>query len=253
MGKDVQPNGDYSSLVNRFEKNCERENQIHLKCVAIISIVVYLLLYTRILTGDDGYGKKIFQYDSLKDMEITQDVQSVLAKIEIIDTYIKNDVQYYEIKTTATGDEIFTYSEKEYDEIFGLGNNAFDCEVYTLFIQVPVIKYESRKVLNISELDYFSIEDLEGYEFRNVVISASESGDVWRVECLDLSTENKNVQVINKHPNDREHELYTQIKERRYSFLGEINFTDNEIKEYQKELDSFNKSIIEDFNGHLEK
>ena len=114
---------------------------------------------------------------------------------------------------------------------------------------MPVIKYESRYLVNISELCFFSEDDLEGYEFGSVATLAVESGSAWRVECLDLSTENKHVQVINKYPNNREHELYTQIKEKRYSFLGEINFTDNEINEYKNELDLLNKSIIEDFNG----
>ena len=106
-----------------LSENIKIKLTLILGCLIAGTIIFSLSLYMA-KAKIDGFGKEVNRYKSQEDINVTHTSKSVVAKIEIIDEYTKDGEKYFELRTSVTGDEIFTYSEREYDKIFGLGNDA---------------------------------------------------------------------------------------------------------------------------------
>ena len=198
------------------------------------------------------------KYTGTEDIETEHHTQEKLAKISVRDTYTKDGITYYEISTTAT-DNTYTYTEQEYDEIFGLENDAFDCEIYSLSMTSDIIKHTNRNVFDyLFDNQWFepmkntfykllnNNEDIaftDGYSIRQLISPSSEADDYMKLICETYSDDDVTLAVYLKR-NSQNQLVYSTLYSTRYSFLGESDFTEEEIDGYRKELDEVNRYIL---------
>lgn len=208
-----------------------------------------LLAASLLLSGCGAglYGTEIYRYSDTGEIKVTKSSEDVVAKINIKDTYTKSEQTYYEITTTATGNKVYTFSEEEYDKLFGLENDAFDCTIYTLTVEADVLQYDDF-FPSATKLTAFTIEDLNSYKDNpfdiELLYMSSLFDGVYHdtMKCETLCIEDK---VCKIKKND--YKLYTYIYEERYSFEDQ-DFSQEEIDAYVEELDMLNKHILEAFD-----
>lgn len=200
---------------------------------------------------------QVYSYQDTSDISVHHDADSGLARITIKDSYSKAGTAYYIFTTDVTGDTEYTFSEEQYDATFGLSNDAIDCQIYTLTLEAPVLQYKPN-FCRLSPLNYFGSEDLPEYgPYADATLTGSpsfvflyngvvNSDDYWeRYFQRDVS---KEVSVINEYPGSGSiYSLSCKMKLTRYSFLGEEDFTEEEIESYKEELDELSSFVLDSF------
>ena len=94
------------------------------------------------------YKRSRYEMATIKPSQIKTETINGEARICIEDTYTKAGVKYYVITTDGSGFSRFILSEDEYGEYIGLGNDAVDCTIYTLYCASDIYK------------DYYFLEDI---------------------------------------------------------------------------------------------
>lgn len=220
----------------------------------IIIMVVLLFVSGNIwINAQDGFGSQISKYNGVSDITVEHNTESVTGKIEIIDTYTKGGEKYLEIKTSVTGNEVFTFSQAEYDSIFGEGNDAFDTQVYELKTKSDIVKYKDN-FLEMCKITFCKKEDLTSYLSDNGIVLEttnlfpSSTGE-WFVKYLYLNESIKVGRKIEKNRRGKDYEsLVSEYKETRYSIFGESDFTEDEIQGLLNQQDKINRLTLEAFN-----
>lgn len=226
----------------------------------IITLILSLSLSILLMgCSNITHGKEAYRYNDDEDIKITHTKESTVAKIEIQDSYTKGGQKYFEITTSATGNEIFTYSESEYDKVFGLENDAVDCEIYTLQMESTIAEYKKNYFSEYTALSYFDANELtqfnpEELEFPSYASSSNISSllNEWSVKCSTYEKERKKVVVHNDYESKstaESHYLSSKIEETRYSFFGESDFTEEEIENYKEEMNTLNLFVLEAFDA----
>ena len=163
------------------------------------------------------------------------------------DSYRKNGEEYYEITTSVSGINVYTFSEKEYEAAFGIGNTAVDCEIYSLTMTVNIVDYEP-SILG-SQVKRISLDELQSYE--NNPLGLQMNFTIIEPNTLTYQKENKDGSVskyiVERHLTNKGDTLTVKLKETRFSFLGESDFTEDEIKEREESLDQLCKHLLEAF------
>jgi len=210
-------------------------------CVIIVCIIV--------IKNYDGVRES---YESIEDIKVSHSQKSDVAKVTIVDTYIKGGETYYELTTSVSGTELFTFSQKEYNEIFGEGNTAVDCEIYTLELNAKITNYQAPIFSKYNKLDMKKLTKYKDnpYGFKSVYIPTA-SYDMY---CQFSSSEKEGTYFnyyINCYSSLREGTTLTiEYSECRYSFLGEEDFTEEEIAYYKNNIDEINRYILEALDNY---
>lgn len=162
------------------------------------------------------------------------------ARINITDTYTKSGIKYYIFTTDVSRNRTFTCSEEEYDKYIGLGNNAVDCTIYTLYCASDIYK------------DYYFLEDIghleatentKDYSFHSDILCSpyyidSAYGKCFAYGDFCLDVENEEGWIIKNST------WTTEMRIQKYSFLGDTEFSEEELEKYKDLMDKVNKSIL---------
>lgn len=207
---------------------------------------------------------QVYSYQDSSDIEMSHETGTEFARITVKDRFRKDDTDYYIFTTSITGDTEYTFSEEQYDAAFGLSNNAFDCRYYTLTLTAPVVQYKPNLFgkSSVSSLE-FELSNLPVYEpyipyFDDAINNTDTSGSIFSAaidrpdnyeEKFFQRDAGKEVVIKKSAPKGygSTHSLSCEIKLTRYSFLGEEDFTEEEIASYKEELDDLSHFVMDSF------
>ena len=227
-------------------------------CLTVLLLILLSSLaiaVKSIINATIGLESADFVYSKQEDIESVHEITETLAKITICDTYTKNNVLYYEFTTTATGSEVFTFSEDEYDALIGLNNDAIDCTTYTLTLSSPIIIYEQLSFFEENLLSMLKIDDIISYQPERFSFEKEYvyriNGPLnpryynWELECLSFDKDRQYASVTLNTASISTDFLTSDFKVTRYSFLGEQDFTEDDVLFYKEQLHDMNLFIIE--------
>lgn len=238
------------------EKEMIKFTKSTLLFIAVLLSLFFFIVYEFGLPAKFPDRGQVYSYQDTSDISVSHDADSKLARITIKDSYSMSGTEYYIFTTSITGDTEYTFSEEQYDAAFGLSNDAIDCQIYTLTLEAPVLQYKPN-LCGKSPLNYFGSEYLPEYEpYADAALTRTPSfvlsngvdysGDSWeRYFQKDVS---KEVSVINECPGSGSIcSLSCKMKLTRYSFLGEEDFTEEEIESYKEELNDLSSFVLDSF------
>lgn len=215
-----------------------------------LSAIVLLLMFC--LTG---CGMEVVSaYTDLADIKTEVDSYDKMARIEIIDTYTKAGVKYYVFTTDISQNKKFTLSEAEYDKYIGLGNNAVDCTVYNLNCYSNVFLY---KYFLFPDMDLYNYQSLWDIEDRIEHVNFSgyvNENSVYVYTAYDLVFEHGDYRITCGEDDDyREGDgrikvVTTELDLNRYSFAGELAFSEEEINKYLQIMNDLNTEMVTQCN-----
>lgn len=198
-------------------------------------LMVVTLVSLLVLAGCND--KETYTYSSKEDIQVEAYSVDKLARITIADTYKKNDVTYYVIQTDVSGDREWTLTEAEYDEIIGLGNDAIDCTVHYLKCNSKIISqsYHSLwgSVLDIELSKVLSEFDVKYHTFPSTGIKS----------IYDMKF-NSGEYYIDTTQTAEEELVKSKLTLKRYSFVGESAFTEEEIDAYVEFMHKINSETV---------
>lgn len=199
----------------------------------VISFVM-LLLVSGLMLGFILGGHIVFlNYRDESDINITRDSHSDMAKIKIIDKYTKADGNYIEFTTDKTGAKKFLLSEEDYNKYIGKDCNAVDYTEYRVNLYTTIGKISCR--------DYAKkyIQDNKIYDIDSLPVIYDEySIRVARVDDVKYD----GFDVIVDFDDDFNYNVDMTLKH--YSFLGETDFTDEELGVHKKNIDIICNSVL---------
>lgn len=165
------------------------------------------------------------------------------ARIHLVDTYKKQGVKYYVFKTDISGTAKFVLSEEDYGKHIGIGNDAVDCTVYKLFYKSPIfqktdllIKREYTLEKLLEEMKVLQGIEVEKNPFDDKKISVIYTNGKW------FDYDEYSIFMVDSRFN-KCHEIYSEFSISRYSFIGETDFTQKEVTEYQEIISWTNERI----------
>lgn len=247
----------FQQLLIKFRNLSEKLMRIKFYKYGLWVLTGFLALLLGVLLGtlsdienqEDKYPD--LKYSGMEDINVEHHVQTQLAKIEIVDIYVKDGVTYYEIMIPVIGNTVYTYSEQEYDDTFGLENTAFDCKIYSLCMKSDVIGREYSSFFSyFFNVGYIAVlkNIFESLPESNTMllsdISFTTTGDDKKYICDSLS--NDGITFATFCQNELAgSKIYSSVSATRYSFLNETDFTTEEIQKYKQELDMMNNHIAQ--------
>ena len=189
---------------------------------------------------------------------INHEATEKMARITIKDEYVKNGIKYYIFTTDISGMTKFTMKESEYDEYIGLGNNAVDCTVYTLDIELPIYEYSNytffsklpdeihgsvrlAKILNNTEHISVGVQATIFSESKAYVKNAYDTEfytNQYKISVQKIESSWEflhNNRVINQ-----------EIHLKRYSFANETDFSEEEIDNYCKIAENLKADVVKE-------
>lgn len=187
--------------------------------------IVLISLLALILSLAGCKDKNLYTYSNKDDIQVETYSVDTLARITIVDTYKKNDVTYYILQTNVSDDREWTLSEAEYDEIIGLGNDAIDCTVHYLKCNTKIIS-QSYSPFFGSFLENALSEALRklGAKYHNLPSTSIKS-------IYDMKFNSGEYYFCTVNSNGAEW-IENKLTLKRYSFMGESSFTEEEINMY---------------------
>jgi len=162
-----------------------------------------------------------------------------IGRIEFYDNYTMDGIKYFEIKTSLTGEKIFTYSEEEFNKVFGEGNDAFKTKVYKYENKVSFAEKQPGLYLPKSELGtYFRCVPYTNIPYKKASVNS-------------YSTEAKIIDGLWPYLmcEKRFGRAEAIITVERFKFLNQNDFTEEEINIYRNEM----ISMCEDFFEYLKE
>lgn len=180
-------------------------------------------------------------YSDKDDIQVEHSANDTLARITIVDTYRKNDVTYHIVKTSVSGDKEWTFSEAEYDELFGLGNDAIDCTVYKLKCTSTIhSKYFSTIIKAASHTKLGRINyDSEDISWHHGIPTTDNIK-----KAYGTNFDYGDFYVYAGHSNTKEY-IGSTLTLKRYSFAGESDFTEEEINAYVEVMHRVNVELAD--------
>lgn len=143
-----------------------------------------------------------------------------LARLKIKDTYKKDGMRYYIFRSDISEDREFILSEEEWNKYIGYGNDAVDCNVYTLTMQgnIGTIKgfpnpSYTKQVYGIDDSEM--TDGLDDGARINIIVEATDDRTLYK-QTFDA---------------------YGRILIKRYSFVGEKDFSEKEIEEVKSQFE----------------
>lgn len=219
------------------------------KYIVIVAIVVIVVSFaicgiSEICLSKGLLDKEIMAYAGKEELDVKLEKENKLARIKIEDSYVKGGVKYLIFTTDVSRQRRFLMSEEEYDKHIGKGNDAVDCTIWRLT--------ENNEVYRAKYLGYPGIdcEDvIKGiqkidvsweYGGSDCVCVTSAYGKRFRCGdyCITLQCKEEGVVYYYSFAENN-------MKIERYSFLGETDFTEEEVEEYKTLLDKAGKDIVE--------
>lgn len=230
-------------------------------CCILLAIICILIYVLRPMLNPEY--NQIASYQDCSDIVVSHETETAFARISIKDRFRRDDTDYFIFTTSITGDTEYTFSEEQYEAAFGLSNNAFDCQYYTLTLTAPVVQYKHGWYED-SYVVYFDLDELPVYEpyapyFNDNLYNMDIPESLFDAASEDLSgcyqknyyqkDVEKEVVIKKLCPKevDSTHSLSCEIKLTRYSFLGEEDFTAEEIESYKGELDDLSSFVLDSF------
>lgn len=137
----------------------------------------------------------------------------------------------------------FTFFEEEYDKYIGLENDAFDCKIYNLTLTSDVIEY-SHTVAGKSDLHKINMKYLSEYAKECNLDYYIYEEQYLDEKYIHISLNNVTVDVCLKHGKNEDN-LSTSIQLTRYSFIGDKDFSEDEIDKYIEIMDEINRFILD--------
>lgn len=225
-----------------------RRTRVYYYLAFIFTVILFVTLFYYCRNGT-----KVVQYEDMEDIIVAYHTkESDVAKITIESTYVKDGETYYDFTTSVSGNSVYTFSQAEYNDTFGEGNTAVDCEVYKLKLEADVIGYKSLLRSRIDNVDIVKMVDYMdnpyGFEY-----TYSYPFTYYDTMCHLFSASKMNTSSsyscysINNYASLREDLLAVGLLEYRYSFLGEKDFTDEEIIERKENVDKLSRYVLEAF------
>lgn len=184
------------------------------KFITVAAIFMFVLML--------GCGEIRDEYSSEDDIRVEHQAETdILGRITVSDTYKKEGVNYYVVTTDIDCREN-TYSQDEYESLFGLGNDAFDTDIYTLTMKT-----------NLAFCDTALKTDIE---------KKCEDGIYY---CDDFNEDICNQVKVWVNPNV----VRVSYVITRYSYLGESDFTEEEIERYREQMNDMCLDFLSILHG----
>lgn len=189
--------------------------------------------------------------------EITTSKENAMARITIDDSYKKAGVKYYEFFTDLTYNKKFILSEEEYDKYIGTGNDAVDSTIYSLDAKTVILSTEEMSFTERLKYGSFrdlrnSIESIDGIELypkdpfeyahaptQELSISHAFGQNFDRGEFTVNATFTKNSVLY------EDVFISVNLNKKRYSFVGESDFSASEIAEDQDVYEKIISKVAE--------
>lgn len=219
--------------------------------IAAISGMIIDIIYTSDKTSI------VTEYKNTENIEVNTANSKETLRISIADTYTRDNVKYYVIETDEPEHPQFTLTETEYDKYIGV-NDIIDSQVYRLQLDSTICTgkyiYMANDECLEQALEKFLAKhegmieknDPEGYE-------TFVSGDTsWTIHT-DFIEENAYFKLnshCGKNYFSKEYLKDTNVLEvKRYSFLGEKDFTEEDIKQCKELMDEMNVTILNEIKS----
>lgn len=205
------------------------------------------------------FCKEVTAYSGKEDLNFVHTEESKLARVNIVDSYTKNGVKYLSFTTNVSGERTFLMSEDEYDKHFGKGNDAVDCTIWSLTERNTIYREK-----------YYFYSGIKTKDVKAAMYKLREPGDMeFRIPYNHLR-EIKVMVANGVKFDDGDYDIQAHFgvpwvddmmswkyfcsvandfSKQRYSFLGESDFTTEEIEEYKKAIDKVESDIVDICRG----
>lgn len=216
--------------------------------------VILILLLMFLLTG---CGNKFDLYQGTQDIKITRGSDSGTARIKIKDTYKKEGENYIIFTTDQTEEQEFVLSKKKYDEYIGNGNDAVDYTSYNLQLDTVLYKYKDNILFVYSSNNDNTIklnniikkyQDIEVYQENKDHVGSSS---ICIKKYLDNKFDKPDYTILSENDKDKNDDTraFTGrtveiLNVSRYSFMGETDFTEDDVNHYCKIIDEISNKIL---------
>ena len=225
-----------------------------MKLLIIVLVLVLIAGAMEFLRKRGFFCKEITAYSGKEDFYLAHTAESKLARVNIVDSYTKNGVKYLSFTTNVSGERTFLMSEDEYDKHFGKGNDAVDCTIWSL-TEMNVIYREK----------YYFYSGIKTKDVKAALYKLCEPGDMEFRTPYNHLREIKVMVGNGVKFDDGDYDIQAHFGEpwvedmvswkyfcsvaddfskQRYSFLGESDFTTEEIEEYKKAIDRVESEIV---------
>lgn len=230
-----------------------------MKLLIIVLVWAFIAGAMEFLKKRGFFCKEMVAYSGKEDMNFVHTEESKLARVNIVDSYTKNGVKYLSFTTSVSGERTFLMSEDEYDKHFGKGNDAVDCTIWSL---------TERNVIYREK--YYFYSGIKTKDVKAAIYKRREPGDMeFRTPYNHLREINvmvgNGVKFDDGDYNIQAHfgmpwvedmgswkyfcSVTNDFSKQRYSFLGESDFTAEEIEEYKKAIDRVESDIVDICRG----
>jgi hypothetical protein len=171
-----------------------------------------------------GCSTSIFTMDDSTEIKVEHTNETKIGRIEVKDSYTLKGEKYYVLNISLSNISI-TVSEKEYEKYFGLGNDAFETNVYTVNLKMDVVKFEPDLMWNTPLSDHNNTN----YDYK---------------EDSKYIYNKSSVEVARKDGEGSYDSATACIRNTRFSIFGENDFTEEEIETYKDYLRLMGKDFI---------
>lgn len=222
--------------------------------LAVFITCILLLLALR----DRSHNEKVV-FANKEDIQTEITSCSQIARIHINGTYKKNDVKYYIFTTDISGDREFTLSEYEYDKYIGLDNNAVDCTVYTVSCYSDVYSLKNppfdfiknstdlqnmlNNIVNVSCDTSYKVDNGKDV-FHDFVFGSVKEYKAHINYADGMYFKNFIITVKRSINSSNRTDISCQTMVSRYSFMGENEFSKEEINQYIETMENLNTEIV---------
>lgn len=209
-----------------------------LLCVLLVAVCAFSVL----IYGND----ELYRYSDTSIIDVEHTSEFKVGKVEEIDRYTKGGIEYIEISTTATGNNVYAISEEEYDKYIGIGNDAFDCEVFYLYLLSKVFEY-NHNIFGESDLEDIDIDFLNEYAKEcNLDYKFTTIPELGRDKTICVTSDGITIEINFTSDMDRSKDIiYTSMEQTRYAVFGKEDFSEEEIGMYIRKMDEINKFILD--------
>lgn len=211
--------------------------------------IILMLLLMFFLTG--CCNKKFDLYQGSQDIKITRKSDSGTARINISDTYKKGGEKYFIFTTDMTGEQEFTLSEKKYDEYIGNDNDAVDYTSYNIQFETSLYKYRKNIFTSIYSNQDNTVEIINSLEkYPDIeVYKENETSVTYSSLYIKKYQDNRFNKTDYTVSSESDSKYFTgrsteRLNVTHYSFMGEHDFTDDEVNHYCKVMDEISNNIL---------
>ena len=223
-----------------------------------------ILIFCCIFMMTGCCDKVITSYSDNPKIKTEHTSENKVARITITDSYTKSGIKYYIFTTNVSGTRKFILSEKEYDEYIGLENDAVDCTIYYLSLQSEVCKYKywliSKYKLpynrGFGENYFYYLDDLLGNTpeiIEKTSYQIKKAYDSSGNEVIFNEDYPEYKILMDSNPEVDKEQINASMNLYRYSFVGENDFSKDDIAQYTDVMENVNKGICREINSIIEK